>query len=100
MLTAFDIGDNGLLTVRWSQERNHASYLLLFPDTGELLTGDYDPIRNAEQAVVLDITTGAERARADTGSTVQSVLFPAPGFGRDFYACSFTTVSHLSVISC
>jgi hypothetical protein len=99
VLTAFDIGDQGLLTIRWSKEQNHASHLLLFPETGELLTSDYDPIRSAEQAVVLDITTGAERARADTGSTVQSVLFPAPGFGRDFYTCSFTTVSHLSVIS-
>ncbi len=100
VLTAFDIGEDGVLTVRWSREQNHASHLLLFPDTGELLTGDYDPSRNADQAVVLDITTGAEKARADTGSTVQSVLFPAPGFGRDFYTCSFSTVSRLSVVSC
>jgi hypothetical protein len=51
-------------------------------------------------SVVLDIASSALRARADTGSTVQSVLFPAPDFGRDFYPCSFTTVSRLSVISC
>jgi len=69
----------------------------LFPDTGELLTGDHDPARHAEQAVVLDIATGVELARADTGSPVQSVLFPAPGFGRDLYTCSFTTVSRLWV---
>jgi hypothetical protein len=71
---------------------------LLFPDTGELFTGDYDPIPDADHAVVLDITTGAEKARA--GSTVQSVLFPAPGLGRDFYACSFSTISRVFVISC
>jgi hypothetical protein len=36
-------------------------------------------------------------ARADTGSPVQSVLFGAPGFDRDFYMCSFTTVSRIAV---
>jgi hypothetical protein len=99
VLTAFNLGDDATLTTRWSREQDHASHLLLFPDTGELLTGDYDLERTAEQAVILDIATGAELARADTGSTVQSVLFPAPGFGREVYACSFTTVSRLSVTS-
>ena len=74
---------------------NHAGRLLLFPDTGGLLTGDYDPSRNADQAVVLDITTGAEKAHAVTGSTVDPVLFPAAGFGRDFYTCSFSAVGRL-----
>ena len=51
----------------------------------------------ADQVVVLDIETGEERARADTGSPVQSVLFPAPGFGRDLYLCTFTTLSRVEV---
>ncbi len=99
VLSAFDIGADGALTPRWSRAQDHASHLLLFPDTGELLTGDHDPARNAEQAVLLDITTGTERARTDTGSPIQSVLFPAAGFDRDVYVCSLTTVSRLSVAS-
>ena len=99
VLSAFHLGDDGTMTPNWRRDQNHASHLLLFTDTGELLTGDYDSARSAEQAVVLDITTGKELARADTGSTVQSVLFPAPGFGRDCYTCSFTGVSRLSVTS-
>jgi hypothetical protein len=47
--------------------------------------------------VVLDIDDGRELARADTGSPVQSVLFPAAGFAGDLYLCSFTTVSRVSV---
>jgi hypothetical protein len=27
---------------------------------------------------------------------MQSVLFPAPGLGRDFYVCSFLTVSRIA----
>jgi len=99
VIAAFDIGADGTLTARWRREQGHASHLLLFPDTGELVTGDYEPLRTAEQAVVLDVESGAELARVDTGSTVQSVLFPAPGFERDFYTCSFTTVSRISVAS-
>ena len=49
--------------------------------------------------VVLDIATGDELARADTGSPVQSVLFPAAGFSRDLYLCTFTTISRVAVRS-
>jgi hypothetical protein len=50
-----------------------------------------------DQAVVLDIATGAELARVDTDSPLQSVLFPAAGFDRDAYLVTFSTVSHLAV---
>ncbi len=49
--------------------------------------------------VVLDIETGAERVRVDAGSPVQSVVFPAAGFGRDFYYCSFATLTRVSAIT-
>ncbi len=93
VVTAFDFD----LTVRWQKHLEHASHPLLFPDTGELLLGDYDASRSADQLVVLDIDTGDERARVDTGSPVQSVLFPAPGFDRDVYLCSFTTLTRVGV---
>ena len=50
------------------------------------------------QIVVLDIETGDERVRVDAGSPVQSVVFPAPGFDRDLYYCSFPCVSRIRVV--
>jgi hypothetical protein len=63
----------------------------------ELMLCHHDAVRGMEEAVFVDIETGAVLARVDTGSPVQSVVFHAPGFGRDVYYCSFTTVAHLEV---
>ena len=46
--------------------------------------------------MLLDIGTGDELARADTGSPVQSVLFPAVGFDGSVYLCTFTTVTRVT----
>ena len=96
VLVAFDIAADGALTTRWRREQNHACHPLVFPDTGELVTNDHDAARMADMIVVLDIATGKERVRVDAASPVQSVLFPAPGFGRDFYYCSFTTLTRVA----
>jgi len=97
VLAAFTVGADGALAPRWRRDQDHAPHLVLLPDTGELVTGDFDAGRGAEQVVVLDIDTGAELARADTGSPLQSVLFPAVGFDRDLYLCSFSTVTRVAV---
>jgi len=94
-MAAFDLDD---LTPRWQREQDHGSHLILFADTGELVTNDFDSSRGVEQVVVLDIVTGTELARVDHREPVQSVLFPTPGFDRDVYVCSFTTVSRLAVV--
>ncbi len=96
-MTAFDIAPDGALSPRWQRHQHHGGHLLLDPVTGALVTGDFDAGRRADQVVILDITTGDELARADTGSPVQSVLFPAAGFGNDVYLCTFTTVTRVSV---
>lgn len=88
ILAAFDLDT---LAPRWHRDQNHASHLLLHAGTGELVTGDHADV------VVLDIAAGAELARVDSGSGMQSVLFPAPGFGRDFYCCSLLTVTRVAV---
>lgn len=88
VLVAFDAES---LAVRWRRDQDHASHLLLYQDSGELVTGDHTDV------VVLDISSGAELARVASGSGVQSVLFPAPGFGRDFYVVSFLDVSRVAV---
>jgi hypothetical protein len=95
-MAAFDIAGDGTLTPRWQRHQNHGGHMLLASEHGELVTGDYDHDRRADQVVVLDIEDGSEVARVDTGSPVQSVLFPAAGFGQDVYLCSFTTVSRIS----
>ncbi|MEO6469325.1 MAG: hypothetical protein ABIP21_09500 [Acidimicrobiia bacterium] len=97
VLAAFDIGADGACSPRWSRAQNHACHPLLYPDTGELVTADHDGERMMDQIVVLDIDTGTELGRVDTGSPLQSVVFLAPGFGRDLYYCAFPTVSRISV---
>jgi hypothetical protein len=69
--------------------------MIRYPDTGELVVNDHDDTGDA--VVVLDIETGVERARASTGSPLQSVVFPAAGFGRDFWYCSFARVAHATL---
>ena len=98
VVAAFDFDRGGVTGLRWRREQHHGSHLVLYPSTGELVTADYDDARMAEQMVVLDISTGDELARVDTGSFSQSVLFPAPGFGRDVYACTFTHVSRITAV--
>lgn len=96
VLAGFDLGDDGTLVPRWQRDQHHASHLLLFPGTGELVTADHDGARMAEQVVVLDIDTGDELARADTGGPLQSAVFPAAGWDEDAYLTSFSTLTRVS----
>jgi len=95
-LAAFDIADDGALSPRWRRAQNHAAHMLLFSETGELVTTDHDAARMVDDIVVLDIANGEERVRVSSGSAVQSVLFPAPGWDRDFYYCSFAAIARVS----
>ena len=95
VVRAFTVGPDGELEPRWERHQDHGAHLVLLPDTGELLTGDFDAARGVDQAVVLDIDSGAELARVDTGSPLQGVLFPAVGFEGDAYVCTFSHVTRL-----
>jgi hypothetical protein len=99
VLAAFDVSADGRITRRWRRDQNHAAHPLLFADTGELVTNDHDAARMADALVVLDIETGEERLRVDAGSAVQSVLFPAAGFDRDIYYCSFTALTRVARVA-
>jgi hypothetical protein len=96
-VAGFTVDRDGSLRRRWEKALDHAAHPLRYPETGELVLHHFDRQRGAEQLVVLDIETGAELARVDTGSPVQSVVFPAAGFDRDLYTCSFTTVTRIHV---
>ncbi len=95
VLAAFDVAADGTTSLRWRREQNHACHMVLFADTGELVTNDHDQARMADAIVVLDIESGDERVRVDAGSAVQSVLFPAAGFDRDVYYCSFAALARV-----
>jgi hypothetical protein len=53
--------------------------------------------QSADEVIVVDIETGVERARTRVPTMFQSVLSPAPGFGRDLYWCTFSTLARLEV---
>lgn len=118
---------NGKLTPLWQRELAHSAHMIQFPDSGELVLHDFAgpaiartriaqtvaehwsaPARSSavrrsighrsgDDVVVVDIETGKERARARVPSMFQSVLFPAPGFDRDLYWCTFSTLARLEV---
>jgi hypothetical protein len=51
-----------------------------------------------DQLVVLDLDTGEEKGRLEIPSPSQAFLFPAPGFGRDIYYQSLTTIARVAVV--
>ena len=52
----------------------------------------------SDQLVVLDLDSGEEKARVAVPSASQAFLFPAPGFGRDVYYQSLTTIARVAVV--
>ena len=51
----------------------------------------------SDQLVVLDLDSGEDRARVDVPSPSQGFLFPAPGWDRDVYYQSLTTIARVAV---
>lgn len=121
--------DGDELEPLWRRDRlAHAGHLILYPDTRELIVGDWRgpaalrhpllrpgaralgpllarsrrarrlvPRAGADELVVLDLDSGVEKARVAVPSPIQGFLFPAPGFGRDVYYQSLTTVARVAV---
>jgi hypothetical protein len=102
VVVGYDSG-NGVVTAwnyltdqrLWTVSINHGAHPLLYVDEGLVILGDFNGGR--DECVALEIETGQEVARVDTGSPVQSVLFLAPGTGATMYYCSFTTVSRITI---
>ncbi|MBY0519143.1 MAG: hypothetical protein K2P79_01820 [Sphingomonas sp.] len=70
-----------------------ASHMILFADGG-LVTNDYR--RGGEEVVILDIDSGAERARVRVGGITQGVVFPSLGWNDDLYWCSMRRVARVA----
>ncbi|MFN8113446.1 MAG: hypothetical protein U0R51_09605 [Solirubrobacterales bacterium] len=128
VIGAWRFADGGAEPIWRRDDIAHAGHLIAYPDTRELLVGDWRdlpllrrpgirPLMRAagragsrfaaarqaslrsghDEAVVLDLDTGAEKARVAVPSASQGFLFPAPGFGRDFYYQSITTIARVEV---
>jgi hypothetical protein len=120
----------GALEPLWRRRCATAAHMIRYPDTGELVVGDFHDwmptvrrpaLRGLAQrggrlaasarfraaaarrchddVVVHDIETGEERARAAVPSMFQSVQFPAAGWERDLYWCTFSTLARVAVVS-
>ena len=88
--------EDGLIPL-WSKDGiGAASHMLLDPGSGQMVTNDYSRC-TGETVVVLDVTTGAELARAAIGGPMQGVVFPSIGWNRDFYWCSMSMLARVSV---
>ncbi len=105
VVAGFDLDESGVRARRWQREQFHGSHMVLLADAGQVVTADHDAARMAEQLVVLDICTGEEVCRLDTGSPLQSVVFPAvtgdASAGADsqavLYLVSFSTISRIAI---
>lgn len=80
----------------WSVDAHHGGHLLLDPVGGVVLTGDFDHDAGVDRAVARRVDTGEVLWSAATGSPLQSVLFPAPGWDDDVYWTTFAGISRLS----
>jgi hypothetical protein len=81
----------------WQREQHQAGHMIVFPDTGELVSYDYDHERGSENCVILDIESGDEKGRAAINSPVQCVVFPSVGWQRDVYVTTFATVARIYI---
>jgi hypothetical protein len=91
----FDLTTHALQPLWHKQGIGCASHMVLYPDTGELVTNDYR--RFGEEVVALDMETGAERGRVRTGGVMQGVVFPSVGWGRDLYWSSMGRLARVFV---
>ena len=78
-------------------EQHHACHLLLFADTGELVTNDHDADRMVDAIVVLDIETGRRAGCGSrAGAACSRCCSRPPGSTATSTTCSFTTLTRVS----
>jgi hypothetical protein len=91
----FDLTTHALEPLWHKQGIGCASHMVLYPETGDLVTNDYRHF--GEEMVVLDIETGAERGHVRIGGVMQGVVFPSVGWGRDVYWSSMGRLARVFV---
>ena len=107
ILVAFDSANRVICAYKYSGESGDLSkiwektsfgcggHMIYYQDTGEIVTNDYK--RFSDTAVVLDIESGREKGRATLKSFSQGVVFSCPGWDRDFYYLTLSSISRVQV---
>ena len=96
VVVAWSFDEGGALRPLWRKDDvGAASHMICLPASGEIVTNDFG--RGGEHVVVLDIETGAEKARARIGGFTQGVVFPSPGWSRDVYWCAMSRFGRVFV---
>src|SRR5262245_6508531 len=80
----------------WSKQVMNWWQPLVYPDSAELVMDDMTG--EGDDLVVIDLLTGAEKARVATGSHWPNGMFPCPGRGRDLYYVSDPVVARVEVV--
>ena len=108
ILIVYDSGNSVIKALKYQQETKRflelwakhdfgcSSHMIYYPDTGELCTNDYKTFHGGDHSVVLDIDTGQEKFRAKLKNLFQGVIFPAPGWDRDYYYLTLDTLMRVS----
>jgi len=82
---------------RWRKDGfGCSSHMIYYPATGELCTNDYKTF-GGDSSVVLDIETGDEKFRTNLRNLFQGVIFPSPGWDRDYYYLTLDAVARVSI---
>jgi outer membrane protein assembly factor BamB len=81
----------------WMRDMRVTMQPIVYPDSGELVVNDFRVRERSDDLVVLDLQTGAELARAETGSNVANGMFLTPGWDRDVYYCSRWHVARVAI---
>lgn len=97
VMTAWRFGGPGEHEPLWQREQDQAGHMIVFPETGELMSYDFDLEHGTERVVVLDTESGKEKGRAAINSPLQCVVFPAAGWSRDAYVTTFSTIARVFV---
>ena len=107
ILVAFDSANSVICAFKYNDESGDllkiwekksfgcGGHMIYYQDTGEVVTNDYK--RFSDSAVILDIKSGMEKGRATLKSLSQGVVFSCPGWQRDFYYLTLSSISRVQV---
>ncbi|MBW1846343.1 MAG: hypothetical protein JRJ27_04180 [Deltaproteobacteria bacterium] len=108
ILVAYDSANSVICAFTYAEETRDLSkiwektsfgcggHMIYYQDTGEIVTNDYK--RFSDSTVVLDIESGVEKGRAPLKSFSQGMVFSCPGWDRDFYYLTLSSISRVQVL--
>lgn len=86
---------NNQLAPLWEKhDFGQSSHMLYFLSTNELCVNDYT-LGTGDDSVVLDLESGQEKGRAAMHNMFQGVIFPCPGWNRDYYYVTFDRIARV-----